>query len=51
MPRIIKTLFDRKRDEPTPEETEAFNRATFVLRCRVERLVGDDPTKVFGKAA
>jgi hypothetical protein len=39
MPRLIKNLFDRKPNEPTPEEIEALDRATFVLRCRVERML------------
>ena len=37
MTRILKSLLGKKKD-PTPEETEALDRANFVLRARVERM-------------
>jgi hypothetical protein len=51
MPKIIKTLFKSKRKEPTPEEIEALDRATFVLRCRVERMIAKDRQRHLSKAA
>lgn len=38
MTRIIKTLFDRKRPEPTPEEIEAFRMANEALQFRVNLI-------------
>ena len=39
MTRILKSLLGSKRQEQTPEEIEQLARATFVLRCRVERIM------------
>jgi len=39
MTRILKTLFDRKRNEPTPEEIEAENFNRMALQVRVEQLM------------
>lgn len=39
MTRILKTLFDRKRNEPTPEEIEAENFTRMALQVRVEQLM------------
>ncbi|MCB1378259.1 MAG: hypothetical protein KDK89_07835 [Alphaproteobacteria bacterium] len=38
MNRIIKTLFDRKRNQPTPEEIEAMDRANRALQWRVAQM-------------
>lgn len=38
MTRLIKSLLKRKKNEPTPEEREALERANFVLKARVERI-------------
>ena len=40
MPRILKSILGtKKKNEPSPEEIEALNRANFVLRARVERMI------------
>jgi hypothetical protein len=39
MTRILKTLLGSKRKEMSAEEIEAMERANFLLRCRVERMV------------
>jgi hypothetical protein len=39
MTTMLKSLLGKnKKNEPTAEEIEALNRATFILRCRVERM-------------
>ena len=38
MTRILKTLFDRKRNEPTPEENEAFRAANETLMFRANLI-------------
>lgn len=39
MTRMFKSLLGTKRNEPTIEEVEAMERATFLLRRRVERMM------------
>ena len=39
MTALPKSLLGKKKNEPTPEDIEALNRATFVLRNRVERMM------------
>ena len=39
MTALLKSLLVKKKNEPTPEDIEALNRATFVLRNRVERMM------------
>lgn len=38
MTAMFKTLLGKKKIEQTPEDIEALDRATFVLRARVERM-------------
>lgn len=39
MSRILKSFLGKKQNQPSPEEVEALNRATFVLQRRVELIV------------
>jgi hypothetical protein len=39
MTRMLKTLFDRKKKEPSPEEVEADLAARMALKVRVEQMI------------
>ena len=39
MTRILKSLLGTKRQELSVEEAEQLARDTFILRCRVERMI------------
>jgi hypothetical protein len=46
MTRMLKTLFDRKKNLPSPEEIEADLTARMALKVRVEQMMRDASQKV-----